>query len=103
MGRKRRSSFHFELIIFLVLFVVLWRITAIHAVHRHLYSYLTDQRGGLYTTNRRFQKMGHFRVTKLFLTTALNFWNQDHFLRDHKYWATEDEVKSDGKVPMPLK
>jgi Glycosyl transferase family 21 len=43
-------------------------------------------RGGLYTTNRRFQKRGHFRVTKLFLVTALNFWNEDHFLRDHKYW-----------------
>ncbi len=50
MGRKRRSSFPFELIIFIVLFVVLWRITAIHAVHRHLYNYLTNQRGGLYTT-----------------------------------------------------
>ena len=50
MGRKRRSSFRFELIMFLVLFVVLWRITSIHAVHRHLYSYLTDQRSGLYTT-----------------------------------------------------
>ena len=59
-------------------------------------------RGGLYTTNRRFQKMGHLRVTKLFLTTALNFWNKEHFLRDHKYWATENEIKSDGEVSMPL-
>jgi hypothetical protein len=50
MGRKRRSSFLFELIVFIALFVVLWRITAIHTVHRHLYSYLTNQRGGLYTT-----------------------------------------------------
>jgi len=50
MGRNRRSSFPFELIIFLILFVVLWRITAIHTVHRHLYSYLMNQRGGLYTT-----------------------------------------------------
>jgi hypothetical protein len=50
MGRKRRSSFRFELIIFLVLFVVLWCITAIHPVHCHLYSYLADQRSGLYTT-----------------------------------------------------
>jgi len=30
--------------------VVLWRIIAIHTVHRHLYSYLTNQRGDLYTT-----------------------------------------------------
>ncbi len=43
-------------------------------------------RGGVYTTNRRFQKMGRFRVIWLFLFTALNFWNQSHFLRDHKYW-----------------
>jgi glycosyltransferase involved in cell wall biosynthesis len=43
-------------------------------------------RGGVYTTNRRFQKMGHFRVARLFLATAFNFWNQNFFLRDHKYW-----------------
>ncbi len=28
-------------------------------------------RGGVYTTNRRFQKMGHFRVARLFLKTVL--------------------------------
>jgi glycosyltransferase involved in cell wall biosynthesis len=44
-------------------------------------------RGGVYTTNRRFQKMGHLRVGWLFLWTALNFWNEEHFLRDHHYWA----------------
>ncbi len=44
-------------------------------------------RGGVYTTNRRFQKMGRLRVASLFLFTALNYWNKDHFLRDHKYWA----------------
>ncbi|SPE44240.1 Glycosyl transferase, family 2 [Candidatus Sulfotelmatobacter sp. SbA7] len=60
-------------------------------------------RGGLYTTNRRFQKMGHFRVTKLFLTTAVNFWNESHFLRDHQYWQTENEARSDGKAPAPQK
>jgi hypothetical protein len=45
-------------------------------------------RGGVYTTNRRFQKMGHLRVIWLFLFTAVNFWNPSHFLRDHKYWQT---------------
>jgi glycosyltransferase involved in cell wall biosynthesis len=45
-------------------------------------------RGGVYTTNRRLQKMGHVRVGLLFLKTALNFWNEDYFLRDHKYWQT---------------
>jgi glycosyltransferase involved in cell wall biosynthesis len=44
-------------------------------------------RGGVYTTNRRFQKMGHLRVVRLFLRTAFNFWNEKFFLRDHKYWA----------------
>ena len=43
-------------------------------------------RDGVYTTNRRFQRMGHFRVAKLFLKTALNHRNKSHFLRDHKYW-----------------
>jgi hypothetical protein len=50
MGRRRRFSFLVELIIFVTLFLVIWRITAIHTVHRHLYSYLTNQRDGLYTT-----------------------------------------------------
>jgi glycosyltransferase involved in cell wall biosynthesis len=45
-------------------------------------------RGGVYTTNRRFQKMGHWRVGWLFLKTAMNYWNQNYFLRDHKYWQT---------------
>lgn len=48
-------------------------------------------RGGVYTTNRRFKKMGHLRVGWLFLWTAMNFWNEKHFLRDHKYWAGEAE------------
>jgi glycosyltransferase involved in cell wall biosynthesis len=46
-------------------------------------------RGGVFTTNRRFKKMGHLRVGWLFLWTAMNFWNEDYFLRDHKYWANE--------------
>jgi len=45
-------------------------------------------RGGVYTTNRRLQKMGHARVARLFLATAFNFWNRKFFLRDHKYWET---------------
>ncbi|PYV58140.1 MAG: glycosyl transferase [Acidobacteria bacterium] len=43
--------------------------------------------GGVFTTNRRFQKMGHARVARLFFWTAFNFWNPRFFLRDHKYWA----------------
>jgi glycosyltransferase involved in cell wall biosynthesis len=48
-------------------------------------------RGGVYTTNRRFQRMGHLRVGWLFLRTAMNFWNEKFFLRDHKYWANEPD------------
>lgn len=44
-------------------------------------------RGGVYTTNRRLQKMGYLRVGWLFLWTVMNFWNEDYFLRDHHYWA----------------
>ena len=44
-------------------------------------------RGGVYTTSRRFKKMGHFQVARLFLTTALNYRNKEYFLRDHKYWV----------------
>jgi Glycosyl transferase family 21 len=43
-------------------------------------------RGGVYSTNRRFKKMGHMRVGWLFLRTAMNYWNEKFFLRDHKYW-----------------
>ena len=48
-------------------------------------------RGGVYTTNRRFQKMGHLRVGWLFLWTAMNYWNEKYFLRDHKYWGSEPD------------
>jgi glycosyltransferase involved in cell wall biosynthesis len=48
-------------------------------------------RGGVYTTNRRFKKMGHLRPGWLFAKTAANYWNEKYFLRDHKYWANEPE------------
>jgi len=45
-------------------------------------------RGSVHTTNRRFKKMGHFKLTRLFLSTALHTWNESYFLRDHKYWQS---------------
>jgi glycosyltransferase involved in cell wall biosynthesis len=45
--------------------------------------------GRVLTTNRRFQKMGHFRLVRLFLNTALHTRNESFFLRDHKYWHSE--------------
>jgi len=67
----------------------------VHYAEDYLLSQQVDRRrfsivrGGVYTTNRRFQKMGHLRVGWMFLWTALNFWNEKYFLRDHKYWGTE--------------
>lgn len=46
-------------------------------------------RGGVYTTNRRLEKMGHSRVARLFFATAFNYRNERFFLRDHKYWQAE--------------
>jgi glycosyltransferase involved in cell wall biosynthesis len=42
--------------------------------------------GHVVTTNRRFKKMGHFNLVRLFLNTALHTHNESFFLRDHKYW-----------------
>ena len=57
-------------------------------------------RGGVYTTNRRFQKMGHARVMRLFFSTAFNFWNEKFFLRDHRYWA---HLEEGGQAPRPAR
>jgi glycosyltransferase involved in cell wall biosynthesis len=43
-------------------------------------------RGRIYTTNRRFSNMGHFKIAGLFLKTMLNAWNEDYFLHDQGYW-----------------
>jgi glycosyltransferase involved in cell wall biosynthesis len=45
--------------------------------------------GHIVTTNRRFKKMGHFNLVRLFLNTALHTHNESFFLRDHKYWHSE--------------
>lgn len=54
-------------------------------------------RGGVYTTNRRFQRMGRLRVARLFLKTAMYSWNEKYFLRDHKYWA---EIRAREERPV---
>lgn len=43
--------------------------------------------GCVFTSNRRFQKMGHVRIARMFFATALNSHNKKYFLRDHGYWA----------------
>ncbi len=48
-------------------------------------------RGKILTTNRRFQKLGHWRMVWMFFWTMLHSWNEGYFLRDHGYWE-ESEV-----------
>ena len=42
--------------------------------------------GGVKTSDRRFQKMGFWRLTKLFLQTALFSHRESQFTKDHGYW-----------------
>lgn len=44
--------------------------------------------GCVLTTNRRFKKMGHFKLVRMFLSTAINTWNESYYLRDHGYWQS---------------
>ena len=46
-------------------------------------------RGKVQTTNRRFKKMGHFTLVRLFLNTALHSLSESYYLRDHGYWRSE--------------
>ncbi|MDE1175472.1 MAG: glycosyltransferase [Edaphobacter sp.] len=48
-------------------------------------------RGGVVTTNRRFQKLGHGRMVWMFFKTMLHSWNDKYFLKDQGYWE-ESEV-----------
>lgn len=43
-------------------------------------------RGRIYTSNRRFRKMGHLHVALMFLRTMCNTFNESYYLRDQNYW-----------------
>ena len=43
-------------------------------------------RGKVYTTNRRFRKVGHARMVWMFFRTMLHSWDDAYFLRDQNYW-----------------
>jgi len=43
-------------------------------------------RGKVFTTNRRFRKIGHSRMVWMFFRTMLHSWDEAYFLRDHDYW-----------------
>jgi len=43
-------------------------------------------RGKVYTSNRRFQKMGRGRIAFMFLRTLFNTFNESYYMRDQDYW-----------------
>ncbi|CAN5742119.1 hypothetical protein BH10ACI4_BH10ACI4_00330 [soil metagenome] len=44
-------------------------------------------KGKVFTTNRRFQKLGHGRMVWMFFQTMMHSWDDDYFLRDRGYWS----------------
>jgi glycosyltransferase involved in cell wall biosynthesis len=44
-------------------------------------------RGRILTTNRRFQKLGHWPMVWLFIRTLMHSWDDEYFLRDQNYWT----------------
>jgi glycosyltransferase involved in cell wall biosynthesis len=43
-------------------------------------------RGKVLTTNRRFQKLGHWKMIWMFFWTMMHSWDEKYFLRDQGYW-----------------
>ncbi len=43
-------------------------------------------RGRVVTTNRRFQKLGHWTMVRMFFRTMTHSWDDGYFLRDQGYW-----------------
>ncbi len=54
--------------------------------------------GSVLTSNRRFKKMGHWRIARMFLNTALHSFDRSYFHRDQNYW-TDFETGSAGETP----
>ena len=44
-------------------------------------------KGKVFTTNRRFQKLGHGRMVFMFFQTMMHSWDEEYFLRDRGYWG----------------
>jgi hypothetical protein len=36
---------------------------------------------------RRFQKLGHWTMVRMFVRTMMHSWDDGYFLRDHNYWT----------------
>jgi len=47
-------------------------------------------RGHVLTSNRRFRKMGHLKIARMFLNTALHTFDRAYFFRDQNYWTEVD-------------
>jgi len=43
--------------------------------------------GGCLQQNRRFQKLGHWTMVRMFVRTMMHSWDDGYFLRDHNYWT----------------
>ncbi len=54
--------------------------------------------GAVLTSNRRFKKMGHWRIARMFLNTALHTFDRSYFHRDQNYW-TDFETGSAADSP----
>jgi glycosyltransferase involved in cell wall biosynthesis len=44
-------------------------------------------RGRVLTTNRRFQRLGHWTMVRMFVKTLMHSWDDEYFLRDQDYWT----------------
>jgi hypothetical protein len=68
--------------------VVLWRAAAIHTVHRHLYSYVTNQRGGLHTTLLTVEAtLPGFRVAVLAIVLGYAQDSRFGIVRESRHWT----------------
>jgi glycosyltransferase involved in cell wall biosynthesis len=46
--------------------------------------------GMVFTTNRRFRKVGHGRMVWMFFKTMMHSWDEDYFLEDQGYWEEQE-------------
>jgi len=44
-------------------------------------------RGRVFTTNRRFRKLGHWTMVRMFVKTMMHSWDDGYFFRDQDYWT----------------
>ena len=50
--------------------------------------------GAVFTSNRRFKKMGHGKIARMFLNTALHTFDRSYFYRDQNYWTGFDSAEA---------